>query len=53
MMDECESQRRAQAESYVADLAVEMTHFSGEWEPRLEEASKGWAEEKVRLLAEL
>ena len=53
LMDEFESQRRAQADSYTSELAVKLRHFNGEWERRLEEASKGWAEEKARLLGEL
>ena len=53
MMDELESQRRAQVDAFVAESSVKMRHFSSDWDRRFEEASKGWAEEKARLLADL
>ena len=32
LMVEFESQKKAQADSFVAELAVNMRHFDGEWE---------------------
>ena len=46
MLSEFESQKKAQAESFVAELSVKMRHFNGDWERRFESASEAWAEAK-------
>ena len=48
-----ESQSRAQADACVVALSVNMRRFNSDWERHFEEASKGWAEETARLLADL
>ena len=53
LMVEFESQKKAQADSFVAELAVNMRHFDDEWEKRLEGASKAWSEEKSQLQSRL
>ena len=53
LMVEFESQKKAQADSFVAELADNVRHFDDECEQRLEGASKAWSEEKSQLLSRL
>ena len=53
MLSELESQKKAQAESFVAELSVKLRHFHCDWERRFESASEAWAEDKSLLMSRL
>ena len=53
LLTEFDSQKRAQADFFVAELAANMRHFDGDWEKRFEGASKAWSEERSQLLSRL
>ena len=53
LLSEFESQKRAQADSFVAELATNMRQFNGDWEKRLEAVSKAWSEERSQLISRL
>ena len=53
MLSEFELQKKAQDESFVAELSVKKRHLNGGWERRFESASEAWAEEKSLLMSRL
>ena len=52
-MAEFDSQKKAQANSFVTELATNMRNFNDEWEKRLESATKEWSDERSQLLSRL
>ena len=53
LMAEFDSQKKAQASSFIAELATKMRNFNDEWEKRLESATKEWSDERSQLLSKL
>jgi polyhydroxyalkanoate synthesis regulator phasin len=53
LMAEFDSQKKAQANSFVTELATNMRNFNDEWEKRLESATKEWSDARSQLLSKL